>query len=102
MKNNNNINYNNTQDNKTVINSDNTSDNNNINNNNKILPSKSANNIIKLKNKYKNMNEIQANSANNENKKAIKKTLPINMNLNLNKIEETKKDENEKITSEEE
>ena len=104
MKNNNNINYNinNTQDNKNENITDNTSDDNNNNINNKILPSKSANNLMKLEKNNKNIKEIQTNSANNENKKAIKKTLPINMNLNMNKIEETKNDENEKITSEEE
>ena len=51
----------------------------NNNNNNKITPSKSASNLMKLENN-------------------IKKSFSIN----INKIEETKNDENEKITSEEE
>ena len=51
----------------------------NNNNNNKITPSKSASNLMKLENN-------------------IKKSFSINKN----KIEETKNDENEKITSEEE
>ena len=103
MKNNNNNNYNNVQDNKNVINTDNNDNNNHNNNldnnfssNNKIIPSKSANNIIKIdKNTNKIINEIQQS---NDNKKAIIKPLPVNMN----KIEETKNEENEKITSEEE
>jgi hypothetical protein len=51
----------------------------NNNNNNKITPSKSASNLMKLENN-------------------IKKSF----STNINKIEETKNDENEKITSEEE
>ena len=82
----NNINSNNNiSENKNIINTDNNINNNNdINNNNnniKITPSKSANNI------NNKINELQ-------NKKAL--------SINMNKIEETKNDENEKITSEEE
>ena len=77
----NNINNNNITDNKAII----KTDNNDINNNNKITSSKSANNI-----NNKIINELQN-----------KKTLPISIN-NINKIEETKNDENDKIISEEE
>ena len=49
--------------------------------------------VLYLRNKI--INEIQQS---NDNKKAIIKPLPVNMN----KIEETKNEENEKITSEEE
>ena len=77
----NNINNNNITDNKAII----KTDNNDINNNNKITSSKSANNI-----NNKIINELQN-----------KKTLPMNIN-NINKIEETKNDENDKIISEEE
>ena len=82
-----------------------TENNNNINinddnfNNNKITPSKSANNLINVEN---NNNIINNNKIiNEENKKAIKKPLQINMNLNMNKIEETKNEDNEKINEEE-
>jgi hypothetical protein len=82
-----------------------TDNNNNINddnfNNNKITPSKSANNLINVEN---NNNIIINNNnkiINEENKKAIKKPLQINMNLNMNKIEETKNEDNEKINEEE-
>ena len=84
----------------------NTDNNNGINdnNNNKITPSKSANNIINVEND--NNNIINNNKiVNEENKKSIKKPLQINMNLNMNKIEETKNEENEdneKIINEEE
>ena len=78
----------------------NINDNNfNINNNNKITPSKSANNIINVEN---NNNNINNKIMNDDNKKSIKKPMQINMNLNMNKIEETKNDDNEKIISEEE
>ena len=69
------------------------------NNNNKITPSKSANNIINVEN---NNNNINNKIMNDDNKKSIKKPMQINMNLNMNKIEETKNDDNEKIISEEE
>ena len=75
----------------------NINDNNfNTNNNNKITPSKSANNIINVE------NNINNKIMNDDNKKSIKKPMQINMNLNMNKIEETKNDDNEKIISEEE
>ena len=78
----------------------NINDNNfNTNNNNKITPSKSANNIINVEN---NNNNINNKIINDDNKKSIKKPMQINMNLNMNKIEETKNDDNEKIISEEE
>ena len=78
----------------------NINDNNfNTNNNNKITPSKSANNIINVEN---NNNNINNKIMNDDNKKSIKKPMQINMNLNMNKIEETKNDDNEKIISEEE
>ena len=69
----NNINNINNKDINNIINTENN------NNNNKITPSKSASNLMKLENN-------------------IKKSFSINKN----KIEETKNDENEKITSEEE
>ena len=85
----------NLKENQNIINTDDNinsnSDNNNIDNidNNKMITSKSAINII--------------NIDNNENKKVIKKTLPLNINMNMsNKIEETKNNENEKILSDEE
>ena len=104
MKNNNiNINNNFILENKNeFIKTDNNNindDNFNSNNNNKITPSKSANNIINVEN---NNNIINNKVINEENKKSIKKPLQINMNLNMNKIEETKNDENEKIINEEE
>ena len=75
----------------------NINDNNfNTNNNNKITPSKSANNIINVE------NNINNKIMNDDNKKSIKKPMQINMNLNMNKIEETKNDDNEKIINEEE
>ena len=78
----------------------NINDNNfNTNNNNKITPSKSANNIINVEN---NNNNINNKIMNDDNKKSIKKPMQINMNLNMNKIEETKNDDNEKIINEEE
>ena len=89
------------QDNKNMINTDDNINNNNDISTNKLVPSKSANNIIKKDNENKIINEIQNNSnINNENKKTIKKTLPIN--INMNKMEETKNNENDKIISDEE
>ena len=102
LKNNNNF----IQDNKNIINTEDNiiNNNNDENNNNKIIPSKSANNIIKIDNENKIINELENNTnINNENKKTIKKALPINMNMNLNnKIEETKNNENDKKISDEE
>ena len=100
---NNNINNNFILENKNDFinteNNNNINDNNfNINNNNKIAPSKSANNLINIENN----NSINNKIINDENKKSIKKPLQINMNLNMNKIEETKNDDNEKILNEEE
>ena len=85
----------NTENNNININDNNFNSNNN---NNKITPSKSANNIINVENN----NNINNKIINDDNKKSIKKPMQINMNLNMNKIEETKNDENEKIISEEE
>ena len=84
-----------------------TDNNNNINinddnfNNNKITPSKSANNLINVENNNNTTINNNNKIINEENKKAIKKPLQINMNLNMNKIEETKNEDNEKINEEE-
>ena len=99
LKNNNNI-----QENQNIINTDDNINNNDDinNNNNKIIPSKSANNIIKIDNEKNKINELGNNiNINNDNKNAIKKALPINMNMN-NKMEETKNNESDKIISDEE